>query len=82
MTEPTPGPTVHRGCAVRDVYVDGVQVVRDREVTTFEIGEGIEMLRRGQRDVIAGAPGRDWAGRTLEELSPRVYPVRPAPPPA
>ncbi len=68
--------------AVRDVYVDGVQVVRDHEVTTFDTAEDIAMLRRGQRDVIAGAPGRDWAGRTLEELSPRVYPVRHPSPPA
>ncbi len=62
--------------AVRDVYVDGVQVVRDGEVTTFDIAEDIAMLRRGQTEVIAGAPGRDWAGRSLEELSPRVFPVR------
>ena len=61
--------------AVRDVFVDGRQVVRDGRVLTFEIGEDIEMLRRGQREVIAGAPGRDWAGRRLEELSPRVFPI-------
>ncbi|GJD53040.1 8-oxoguanine deaminase [Methylobacterium crusticola] len=63
--------------AVRDVYVDGRQVVRGGTVQTFDIAEDIEMLRRGQREVIAGAPGRDWAGRTLEELSPRVFPIRP-----
>ncbi|KAA2244060.1 amidohydrolase family protein [Salinarimonas soli] len=62
--------------AVRDVYVDGRQVVRRGELVTFSIEENIAMLRRGQAEVIAGAPGRDWAGRSLDQLSPRVYPVR------
>ena len=43
---------------------------------TFDIAEDIEMLRRGQRDVIANASSRDWSGRSLEQLSPRVFPVR------
>jgi 5-methylthioadenosine/S-adenosylhomocysteine deaminase len=34
------------------------------------------MLRRGQAEAIAAAPQRDWAGRGLDELSPRVFPVR------
>jgi len=62
--------------AVRDVYVDGAQVVRDGAVTTFDIAEDVAMLRCGQAEVVAGAPGRDWAGRSLEALSPRVFPVR------
>jgi cytosine/adenosine deaminase-related metal-dependent hydrolase len=62
--------------AIKDVYVDGRQVVRDGEVLDFDIGEDLEMLRRGQAEAIAAAPQRDWAGRSLEQLSPRVFPVR------
>jgi cytosine/adenosine deaminase-related metal-dependent hydrolase len=61
--------------AIRDVYVDGVQVVRDGKVTAFDIAEDLAMLRKGQSEVIANAPQRDWAGRSLAEMSPRVYPV-------
>jgi hypothetical protein len=45
-------------------------------VLDFDIGEDLEMLRRGQAEAIAAAPQRDWAGRSLEQLSPRVFPVR------
>ncbi|HEY8565699.1 MAG TPA: amidohydrolase family protein [Beijerinckiaceae bacterium] len=62
--------------AVRDVWVDGRQVVRAGDLVTFSIEENVAMLRKGQAEVIAGAPGRDWAGRGLEELSPRVFEVR------
>jgi cytosine/adenosine deaminase-related metal-dependent hydrolase len=62
--------------AIRDVYVDGRQVLRAGELVHFSIERDIAMLRQAQAEVIAGAPGRDWAGRSLEELSPRVFPVR------
>ena len=62
--------------AIRDVYVDGRQVVRDGAVLDFEIGEDIEMLRRAQGEAITGAPGNDWAGRRLDQLSPRVFETR------
>ncbi len=62
--------------AIRDVYVDGVQVVGNGRLLHFDIEEDIEMLRRAQREVIAEAPRRDWAGRTVERLSPRVFPVQ------
>ena len=62
--------------AIKDVYVDGRQVVRNGEVLNFDIDEDLEMLRRGQAEAVAAAPQRDWAGRGLEELSPRVFPTR------
>lgn len=62
--------------AIRDVYVDGAQVVRNGQVLTFNIDDDVEMLRKAQREAIASAPERDWNGRSLEQLSPRVYPVR------
>jgi 5-methylthioadenosine/S-adenosylhomocysteine deaminase len=62
--------------AIRDVFVDGRQVVRQGDVLTFGVAEHIAMLRRGQAEVIARTPERDWAGRSLEEMSPRVFPMR------
>jgi cytosine/adenosine deaminase-related metal-dependent hydrolase len=61
--------------AIRHVYVDGAQVVKDGKVTGFDIAEDLAMLRKGQAEAIANAPQRDWAGRSLAEMSPRVYPV-------
>ena len=56
--------------AIKDVYVDGRQVVRDGEVLDFDIGEDIEMLRRAGRGGLDGASTR--LGRPEhEELSPR-----------
>ncbi len=62
--------------AIKDVYVDGRRVVRDGQVLDFDIADDIEMLRQGQAEAIAAAPDRDWAGRRLEELTPRVFPIR------
>ncbi|WP_411906972.1 amidohydrolase family protein [Rhizobium mayense] len=62
--------------AIRDVYVDGVKLVADGQLAAFEIDKDIEMLRRAQREVIANAPTRDWAGRSIEAMSPRVFPIR------
>ena len=42
--------------AIKDVYVDGRQVVRDGEILDFDIAEDIEMLRRAQAEAIAAAP--------------------------
>ena len=53
--------------AIKDVYVDGRQVVRDGEMVDFDIADDIEMLRRAQAEAIAAAPHRDWAGRGLEQ---------------
>jgi len=61
--------------AIKDVYVDGRQVVGNGEVLHFDISEDIEMLRKGQAEVIAKAPSRDWAGRRLDQLSPRAFPL-------
>jgi cytosine/adenosine deaminase-related metal-dependent hydrolase len=62
--------------AIRDVYVDGRRVVKDGEIVDFDIEDDVEALRRAQAEAIAAAPGRDWAGRRLDQLSPRVFPVR------
>ena len=62
--------------AVRDVYVDGRQLVKDGRVVAFDIEEDIEALRRAQSEAIAAAPSRDWAGRSIDQLAPRVFDMR------
>ncbi|MCA0401913.1 MAG: amidohydrolase family protein [Proteobacteria bacterium] len=63
--------------AIRDVYVDGRQVVRDGKVLDFDISEDIELLRRAQKEAIDNAPNVDWAGRRMDQLSPRVFDIQP-----
>jgi 5-methylthioadenosine/S-adenosylhomocysteine deaminase len=46
-------------------------------VLDFDIADDIEMLRQAQTEAVAAAPQRDWAGRGLDTLSPRLFPVRP-----
>jgi len=62
--------------AVRDVYVDGEQVVRDGEVLTIDVEAALGTLRRAQAATLATTAERDWAHRTVDEMSPRVFPVR------
>ena len=62
--------------AIRDVYVDGRRVVKAGEIVDFDIADDIELLRRAQGEAIADAPRNDWAGRRLDQLSPRVFPIR------
>jgi len=62
--------------AIKDVFVDGRQVVADGVVLNFDITDDIEMLRKAQTEAVAAAPQRDWAGRGLETLSPRLFPIR------
>jgi len=62
--------------AVRDVYVEGEQVVRNGEVLTIDVEAALETLRRAQAATLATTAGRDWAHRTVDEMSPRVFPVR------
>lgn len=61
--------------AIRDVFVDGRQVVEGGRVINFDIDADIEQIRCAQSEVITGAPARDWAKREMSELSPRIFPV-------
>jgi 5-methylthioadenosine/S-adenosylhomocysteine deaminase len=62
--------------AVRDVYVEGEQVVRDGAVLTIDVEAALETLARAQAATLATTADRDWAHRTVDEMSPRVFPVR------
>jgi cytosine/adenosine deaminase-related metal-dependent hydrolase len=61
--------------AVRDVYVDGQQVVRDGRVLTLDYQGALARLEEERVRAEARVPQRDWAGRTGEELSPLALPV-------
>jgi hypothetical protein len=59
--------------AIRHVYVDGVQVVRDGKVLTIDVEAATAGLIEGQRKRLESVSQRDWAGRTVDELAPPVY---------
>ncbi len=59
--------------AVRDVFVDGRQVVRDGEPLLIDLEPALATLARAQASVVASTADRDWAGREADELSPMVY---------
>ncbi|MFQ5786086.1 MAG: amidohydrolase family protein [Alphaproteobacteria bacterium] len=62
--------------AVRDVYVDGAPVVRGGKVLHIDVAAALETVREGQRKLLDDVPLRDWAGRSADEMSPPVFPVR------
>jgi cytosine/adenosine deaminase-related metal-dependent hydrolase len=60
--------------AVKQVYVDGMQVVRDGEVLTIDRQAACEKLQTIQGQIGEQTPQLDYAGRTLEEVSPLTLP--------
>ncbi|EDP66913.1 N-ethylammeline chlorohydrolase [alpha proteobacterium BAL199] len=62
--------------AVRDVYVDGQQVVKNGEVTTIDLRAALDELQAAQARSMRNIPGLDWAGRTADQLSPMVFEIR------
>lgn len=62
--------------AVRDVYVGGEQVVRSGEVLTIDVAEAAGKLNEYQAETMSGVRQRDWAGRTIDEMTPTVFETR------
>lgn len=56
--------------AVRDVYVDGVQVVAEGRVLTLDAAAAGARLAEAQRAMIAGVPARDYRGRSADDIAP------------
>ena len=58
--------------AVRDVWIDGRQVVKDREVLGIDLASALAGLEAAQARSMERVPGIDWAARSAAELSPMV----------
>jgi cytosine/adenosine deaminase-related metal-dependent hydrolase len=56
--------------AVRDVYVDGRQVVRDGKVLTMDHREALGRLAEAQKRMERDVPNHDFAKRSAEEVAP------------
>ncbi len=61
--------------AVRDVYIDGVQVVSEGRVLTLDYAGAAERLTTAQQRMMAAVPQRDYRGRTAEQISPLSLPL-------
>jgi 5-methylthioadenosine/S-adenosylhomocysteine deaminase len=61
--------------AVRDVFVNGVQVVADRRVLTLDQTDAADRLAAAQARMEAAAPQRDYLRRRAEEIAPLSLPV-------
>jgi 5-methylthioadenosine/S-adenosylhomocysteine deaminase len=61
--------------AVRDVFVDGRQVVAEGKVVTLDQAAAGERLVEAQRRMLAAAPSRDYRNRTAEEIVPLSLPL-------
>jgi 5-methylthioadenosine/S-adenosylhomocysteine deaminase len=56
--------------AVRDVFVDGRQIVADGRVLTLDQADAGRRLVEAQRRMLEIAPRRDYRGRSAEQISP------------
>ena len=61
--------------AVRDVFVDGRQVVVEGKVVTLDQADAAERLDLAQRRMLEAAPRRDYRGRGAEEIVPLSLPL-------
>lgn len=61
--------------AVRNVFVDGRQVVSEGKVVTLDQLGAADQLAGAQCRMLETAPRRDYRGRTAEEISPLSLPI-------
>ncbi len=61
--------------AVRDVFVDGRQVVRDGTCLAFDLADATARLEEAQRRAESAFKQLDFAGRHHTEASPLTFPV-------
>jgi cytosine/adenosine deaminase-related metal-dependent hydrolase len=60
--------------AIRHVYVDGRQVVRDGRALAFDYADACARLEEAQRRAIDKVPRHDWGGRAAAEIMPPSFP--------
>ncbi|MEE2980938.1 MAG: amidohydrolase family protein [Pseudomonadota bacterium] len=60
---------------VRDVYVDGIQVVADHRVVNLDFDEAADHVTDTQRRILEKVPSRDHQGRRADQLSPLTFPL-------
>ena len=58
---------------MRDVYVDGRQVVKDGDCVAFDLDRALDGLEAAQRRAEAMFRQLDFAGRSHAEAAPYVY---------
>jgi 5-methylthioadenosine/S-adenosylhomocysteine deaminase len=61
--------------AVRDVFVDGRQVVVNGKVQTLDQDDAAHRLADAQRRMMEAAPRRDYRGRNATEITPLSLPI-------
>jgi 5-methylthioadenosine/S-adenosylhomocysteine deaminase len=61
--------------AVRDVFIDGRQVVAEGKVLTIDQADAAHRLVAAQQRMLETAPQRDCRGRTAAEISPLSLPL-------
>ena len=61
--------------AVRDVFVDGRQVVAEGKVLTLDQADAAHRVYRAQQRMLEAAPRRDYRGRNDEEIVPLSLPL-------
>lgn len=59
--------------AIRAVYVDGAEVVRDGKCLTIDYEAAAAELDEAQKRIIDRAPTLDWAHRPVEKVSPPTF---------
>jgi 5-methylthioadenosine/S-adenosylhomocysteine deaminase len=61
--------------AIQAVYVDGAKVVEGGRVLTMDYPAAAAALHEAQARMTADVPNRDWARRTVDQVSPLCFPA-------
>ena len=61
--------------AVKDVYIDGVQTVKENECLTLDREQAVALVAEAQPRMEASVPDRDYAGRTSLDIAPLSLPM-------
>lgn len=61
--------------AVRDVFVGGIERVRDGVVLSIDMAEAASELTATQDKLMPDASSRHWAQKPLDEIAPRTLPL-------